>query len=366
MPLNIDPVLLIGLFASCVLVLILMPFARRFAISSGFVDEPGGRKTHKDPVPPIGGLIIFPSFMIVSLCIGVVLEKIWPFFLGLSILLIVGGLDDRYHISAWKKFSAQIFVSFLVVLTGGAHLHHLGDLFGFGTFYLGFASIIFSVAAVALLINAINLMDGLDGLAGGKSLVVLFWIIIAYAGAGHIERLLSLLPLFGALLGFLFYNMRHPLRERASVFLGDAGSLCLGLSLAWFCIGSATPPDPVLAPISVAWILALPIIDTCAQFYRRVKEGRHPFSPDRGHFHHHFVHAGLPMGRSTAIILLLGMVFGTIGYFAIKIGVPEFILTFVWITLLFSHMGISRDPRRYTNIVAKALRSEASEVKETP
>lgn len=348
--------LIIGFFASFALVLVAVPIVRRFAIAIDFVDEPGGRKTHKEAIPPIGGIVIFPVFILVGFAVGVDLSAIWPFFLGISILLMIGALDDRCHISAWKKFSAQIFVSFLVVLTGGAHLHHLGDLFGFGNFGLGYMSIPFSVAAVALLINAINLMDGLDGLAGGTSFVVLFWVVMAYFGAGHLEQLLPLLPLFGALLGFLFYNMRHPLRERASVFLGDAGSLCLGLSLAWFCIGSATNPDPVLAPISVAWILALPIVDTCAQFYRRVKEGRHPFSPDRGHFHHHFIHAGLSMGRSTIIILMLGMIFGAIGYVPVKFGVPEFVLTFAWMAFLFAHMGVSRDPKRYTNIVAKATR----------
>jgi UDP-N-acetylmuramyl pentapeptide phosphotransferase/UDP-N-acetylglucosamine-1-phosphate transferase len=87
--------------------------------------------------------------------------------------------------------------------------------------------------------------------------------------------------------------------------------------LAWFCIVLTQHAEPILVPISVAWIVALPVIDACGQFYRRVREGRHPFSADRGHFHHHFIHAGVPVGRSTAMILLLGFVLGGIGYFGI-------------------------------------------------
>src|SRR5690606_15367016 len=104
-------------------------------------------------------------------------------------------------------------------------------------------------------------------------------------------------PFMGALAGFLVYNLRTPLRKQAAVFMGDAGSMALGLVVAWFAMSLAQEPHVVFAPISVAWILALPIIDICAQFNRRVREGRHPFSPDRGHFHHHFRHAGISSGQ---------------------------------------------------------------------
>mgnify|MGYP000504157985 CR=1 FL=1 len=331
--------------------LLVIPFARRGALKIGFVDQPGGRKEHEDAVPPIGGLIIFSIYILLLLFGGddfmAALSQFWPLIAALLVLLIVGALDDYRGIPPWPKFTAQFVAAFLVVIPGGAQLHHLGDLFGFGEFELGFMTIPFSVIATVLLINAINLMDGLDGLAAGKSFVILLWMVIACLVAGQVGALIPILPLLGALAGFLFYNMRHPLRARASIFLGDAGSMALGLMVAWVSIGLAQGTHPVIVPISVAWILALPIMDTCAQFYRRAREGRHPFSPDRGHFHHHLVHAGIPVGRSTFLILALAFILGGVGYVGALVGVPQWLLTIIWISLLFSHMALSFKPDRY-------------------
>lgn len=345
---------LLWAFGAFLAVLVLIPLARKYALKVGFVDEPDGeRKDHDEAVPPIGGLVIFPVYIITAMLMGFPLVTYWPLFAALFMLLVIGALDDRYHINAWVKFSGHIGAAILVVVFGQARLYTLGDLFSMGTFGLGFMSIPFSLAAVVLLINAMNLMDGLDGLAGGKGFVVLFWLALAAWIAGDPYAITALLPLMGALLGFLYYNMRHPWRDKATVFMGDAGTLSLGLVLAWFCIGMAHDADPVVTPISIAWILALPIIDTCGQFYRRVKEGRHPFSADRGHFHHHFIHAGIPVGRSTVLILLLGFLLGGVGYLGVIVGVPAIILTLAWIALLFIHMYLSRHPERYIHIVKR-------------
>jgi len=125
--------------------------------------------------------------------------------------------------------------------------------------------------------------------------------------------------------------------------------LCLGLCLAWFAIDVAKHPDaPVLAPMSVAWVLAIPIWDTCAQFYRRTREGRHPFSPDRGHLHHYFVHAGFLSKHAVLTILLLMFLSGAIGVLWVMVfDLPLVFLTVTWIICLFAHMHISRDPDRY-------------------
>ncbi len=342
-----------GFVLALVGVLLLVPPLCKLALRVGFVDAPGGRKRHEALVPPIGGLIIFPVFMAVSVFMDVPLSQYWALFAGLIILLVTGGLDDKLQLPAWGKFAVQVFVSFLVVIFGDLQLHHLGNLFGWGDLGLGPFSLLFSVAAVALLINAINLMDGLDGLAGGKSMVVFIWLAIACAIGQRFDVLYVLAPIMGALLGFLFYNMRHPLRARASVFLGDAGSLGLGLMLAWFCMSLAKGDDAVLEPISVAWIVALPVMDACGQFYRRVREGKHPFSPDRGHFHHHLIHAGIPVGQSTAMILILGFVLGGIGYLGALLGVPLVVLTVVWIVLLLSHMALSQKPDHYVTFFSR-------------
>ena len=184
-------------------VLVLVPLVRRVALRLRFVDQPGGRKTHKDPVPPIGGLVIFPIYMAVALFTGVTFGGYWPLFLALGLILVAGALDDSLSINPWVKFVVQFAAAILIVVPGHAQLYQLGDLFGFGHVGLGFMSLPFSVVAVVLLINAINLMDGLDGLAAGKSCVVLFWLILASVFAGEWAAVLAMGPLMGALAGFL-------------------------------------------------------------------------------------------------------------------------------------------------------------------
>jgi UDP-GlcNAc:undecaprenyl-phosphate GlcNAc-1-phosphate transferase len=348
--------LILTALAAFIVVLALIPPARTFALKIGLVDEPGGRKQHDEAVPPIGGLIILPVYMIAVIVLGGDLAVYGVLFIALTMILMMGAIDDFVPLRPWLKFIILLTASTLVVLFGGARIYTLGDMFGFGPLTLGWMSIPFSIAAVALLVNSINLMDGLDGLAAGKSFVVLGWLVLACFIGHEPMAAQTMMPLLGALAGFLFYNMRHPMREKASVFLGDAGSLGLGLVLAWYCIGLTQSPEPVLVPISVAWILALPIMDACGQFYRRVREGRHPFSPDRGHFHHHFIHAGVPVGKSTAMILLLGFVLGGIGYFGILAGAPQIVMTGGWIILLFVHMAISERSEHYIRLFSRFAR----------
>ncbi len=345
--------LYLGPIIAFLAVFALIPLARKIAIRMDFVDAPGGRKTHAKPVPPVGGLVIFPVYFIAIAALGVDISRLWALLAGIAALLVTGALDEKKHLNPWLKFFIQLGVTFLVVLYGEAQIKSLGNLFGFGDFWLSFMSVPFSVAAVMLLINAINLMDGMDGLAAGYGFVVLFWLMAACAFAGDAERMMAIGPLMGALAGFLYFNMRSPLRRKASVFLGDAGSMGMGLALAYFCIALAQHQSRVIAPVSVAWLLALPIMDTCAQFYRRVREGKHPFAPDRGHFHHHFIHAGISAGAATATILSLVFIAGGAGYLVMRTGIPEVVLTISWIGALLAHMAFSRRPEAYIGFLSK-------------
>lgn len=335
-------------------VLVGIPLARRAALRFGYLDKPGGRKNHDTPTPPIGGLVIFPGFILLSLIAGAELHTQWPFWAGLSLIVVAGALDDRYAIRPRWKFLAQFTAAVLIVVFGGARVTSLGDLFGFGPFGLSFFSIPFSVIAAVLLINAINLIDGLDGLAGGKSFAALFWFAVPCAALGVWAPFLSITILMAAVLGFLMFNMRSPFRRRATVFLGDAGSMALGLALAWY--GMTLGQQEIIPPIAVAWVLALPIMDTCAQFARRVARGRHPFDADRHHFHHHFINAGMSVAKATGVITALGFLLGMVGIGGVMLGVPEPVLAYLWIGCLFAHMYMSLRPHRFRRIVAGLLR----------
>lgn len=338
-------------------VVVLIPLAIRLAPRLKLVDAPDERKQHEGEVPLIGGLIIFPVFIACSFVAGFSFIDYWPLFSAIGLLLAVGALDDKYQVNAWTKFFLQFVAAALVILPGNARIHQLGDLFGFGLMGLDFMWLPFSFAAVVLLINAVNLMDGLDGLASGFCAVALSWIAAGFYMAGDMAGFTKITILIAAIGGFLVYNIRHPFRKKASLFLGDAGSLCLGLCLAWFAIHAGkNPQNPALPPMSVAWILALPIYDTCAQFYRRRREGRHPFSPDRGHFHHHLVHAGMSDGRAVATILVLAILTGAIGVFGLKLGVHPAVITVSWIVCLLAHIGYSKNPECYIGLISKLIK----------
>jgi len=273
-----------------------------------------------------------------------------------GVIVVVGGGVISRHINPWPRFLAQFVAAALIVLAGPAKLTHLGYLFGDELFTLDWFGITwmpaaFSIVAIVLFINAMNMMDGLDGLVSGQCFIIFFWLMIACLIAGKTALLLPLLPIMGALFGFLIHNLRNPFRKRARVFLGDAGSMGLAVVIAWFAIDLAQEPEAVLAPISMAWMLALPVFDINANFYRRTREGRHPFSPDRGHFHHNVTAAGFSHAQASAFILFVVFILCAIGYGGAVLGVPEWILSSIWIFCLFAHIALSFRAKCYINFL---------------
>ncbi len=342
--------------AALLAVLFLIPLAIRLAHRLGFVDEPGGRKQHETIVPPVGGIVIFAVFAGLSCFVDSSFGSSWAYFVALGLILLTGVIDDKNGVPAALKFSVHFLAAFIIVVPGDAQLQTLGNLLGTGELDLGLAVIPFSIACVVYIINAVNMMDGLDGLAGGKSLIIFLWLMAACAIGGWWEPFWWMSIIAGAIVGFLFYNMRHPFRKHAVIFLGDAGSMALGLTIAWFCIHLSQGENPVVAPVSVAWIIALPIIDAFGLLVARLKEGKHPFQPDRRHFHHHFIHAGFRVGQATMTILIWGAILGGIGFWGYKAGIPEPVLGWAWIGLWISHAVLTMKPDRFISAMSRVKR----------
>lgn len=183
-----------------------------------------------------------------------------------------------------------------------------------------------TIFAVVGFINAINMIDGLDGLAGSISLVALAWFGVAAVALGLSGETLLVLILGCVLLGFLVFNFRHAWRPRAAVFLGDAGSMMLGLSLAFIAIDLSQQPTVQLSPIAVLWIFALPAIDTLSLLVRRAMSGKGALSSDREHFHDLLHNAGL--GVTATVLLMAGIsaLLGGIGIAGWLLGVPNEIM----------------------------------------
>ena len=324
---------LVGFGISLVLFRIGIVYARKV----GLIDRPGGRKKHDGRAALIGGLIIVPVFSAMAIFSGIhSLMPIIPLLGGMFFLLIMGAIDDKFGIHPWARFVIQIWLACYVVIFCGADLTNLGNLFGFGDVHLGWFGQAFSVTCLVLLMNAMNMLDGVDGLAGGFVVVALGWLMLAAYDANFIVPLWAMIFLAVPILAFLVFNARHPWRERAAVFLGDAGSLSLAIILGWFAIKMARVHDPVevLSPVTIIWIMTVPIMDTFAIFFTRMKQGRSPFEADRLHIHHRMIDKGYTPEKTTPLILLVAVITGGIGYFGIKIGVPEYVLLYSWSAIL--------------------------------
>lgn len=336
------------ILSAFLIVLILIPLICRLATRAGFVDKPEGRKQHDSPVPPLGGAVIFTVFLAFMMMYGVLP---WAIFMALGLILVVGIVDDAWELNAKFKFAIHFIAAITMVVGGGAQLHTLGNLLGFGDIGLMFFAIPFSIACVVYIQNAVNMMDGVDGLAGGNAMLVFAWLLLAQIMQfDHIfnEQLPILMACLG---GFLVYNMRSPILKKAKIFLGDAGSMALGLMIAWYAMTLSQGEYAVIKPISVAWIIALPIVDSFGLLVTRLYEGRPPFEPDRRHFHHHFAAAGFTPGQTTALILSYSALLGAIGFFGIKFGVPEYILGWGWIALWMGHTVLTLKSERFIQLL---------------
>lgn len=330
-----------------------VPLVCKLAVTFGFVDAPQGRKQHEVPVPPLGGVTIFLAFLLLMMVFG---GLPWAVFTALGLMLVVGLVDDAFEVNSRLKFALHFLSAFILVIGGGAQLHTLGNLLGFGEMELGWFAIPFSVACVVYIQNAINMMDGVDGLAGGCSFLVFAGLLFAAVLAGNTGAATQLMILMGCLAGFLLHNMRSPVLKRARIFLGDAGSMSLGLMIAWYAMTLSQGAGAALHPVSVAWLIALPIVDSFGLLVARIKDGQPPFSPDRRHFHHHFAAAGFTPGQTTVIILAYVLVLGSIGIFGVMAGVPDFVLGWAWVALWAGHTVLTIKHQRFIQLLV-SLRS---------
>lgn len=321
---------------------------RRLALRAGFADKPGGRKKHDNPVPPIGGLGILPVFLATCWAAGLHDIVPWPLVAGVVALLVMGAIDDARTVKPLVKLTIMVWTACFVVIFGEAQIGNLGNLFGLGTVELGFLSKGFTIMCLVLLMNSVNMIDGVDGLAGGFCALVAFWMMVACAGAGYWQPFWALAILLATLLGFLAFNMRSPFRKSASIFLGDAGSLCLGLLLGWFAIKLTQGISAPIEPVTMIWIIAIPVMDAFALFLARSIRGLHPFNADRRHLHHRFLDAGISPGRTTVLILALIAFMALIGFVSQAYHIPAVILFTLWMALFILHTTAIMHPRGYT------------------
>jgi UDP-GlcNAc:undecaprenyl-phosphate GlcNAc-1-phosphate transferase len=306
--------LFLVLAASFVLSLSLMPLARILARWWGLVDQPDGRrKIHDCAVPLAGGPVL-----LVAACLAVVATLLFPFpfagvgsaddfsLLGLLCgsltIAAVGVIDDRYGLRGRHKLLGQALAAGIVIAFGV--LVRDVQLFGWHL-ELGPLAVPFTLFLLLGAINSLNLIDGMDGLLGSVGLILSLALAVMAALAGHWGAAAVAVALAGALLGFLPFNL-----PPASVFLGDSGSMLVGLVLGTLAIQSSLKAPATIALATPVALLILPIFDTTAAILRRKLTGRSLFATDRGHLHHCLLRRGLSPWSALLLICFFSLLIG--------------------------------------------------------
>jgi UDP-GlcNAc:undecaprenyl-phosphate GlcNAc-1-phosphate transferase len=281
----------------------------RLAEPIGLVDRPNSRKLHVGHVPLVGGLAVFIGMLAGALWLGGFSRFVQILLATSTAVALLGVLDDRYDLSVRARLLVQTAAILTVIATTGVYVHSLGHVFGH-ELTLGWMGIPFTVIAVIGLLNAFNMMDGIDGLAGSLSLVTIGAILL-YSNTARIHGPTALMLLTGcALLPYLTANLGLVGHK---IFLGDAGSMVLGYLFAWTLIDFSQATPKHISPVDVLWCVALPVLDTLAVMYRRMRQNKSPFKPDRGHIHHILLGAGLSPRRALVCLIALAATFAFFG-----------------------------------------------------
>ncbi len=264
-------------------ILLLRPLALRL----GLIDTPDIRKQHQGNIPLIGGLAMLMGLLVGLLTLPISLQKYRSFIAGSALLVFVGLLDDFQELSAKSRFFAQIVAVLLMIFWGKNYIAHLGNLIFLKDIHLGhYISLIVTLIAGLGIINAINMIDGVDGLAGTLVLVELILLIGCAIITQHFSATMLLLLLAASVIGFLCFNFPFPGRAHAQIFMGDAGSMLLGFGLVWFLIELSQNTIQPITPVTMLWIMSIPLFDATAVMLYRLIKGQSVIFSDRQHGHH--------------------------------------------------------------------------------
>ena len=299
---------LLPFVVAMIVTMMLLPLLSRAAKRWRFVDQPGLRKVHTTPIPRVGGLAMAAGVVIAALLtIRLQLPDLW-LLAGAAVIVLFGALDDRFDLDYRVKLVGQVLAVALVVFGGDVQIRSftLVDRI----MLPAWISLPLSVFFLVGITNAINLADGLDGLAGGTTFLSLCAVALLSTIGDTGSGLALALAFSGAVLGFLRFNT-YP----ASVFMGDAGSQLLGYTIGVLSIrATQNPASPVSAALPLL-LLALPILDTLSVMVQRISEGRSPFSPDKNHIHHKLLALGFEHHEAVMVIYAIQSVLFLVAYF---------------------------------------------------
>ncbi len=300
--------MLLAFAVSLLVAYVMTPPVKRFAEKVGAIDVPrDNRRVHDHPIPRMGGLAIFIGFVLSLIFFVPMSTKVLGLLVGSVIIAVMGGVDDIVSLNPWVKLAGQI-VAALVAIRCGLVFDVISNpnIFAEETYIeIGWLSIPLTMLWIVGCTNAVNLIDGLDGLAVGVSAISSMTMLIVSLFVSEPVVSIILAALTGACLGFMPYNLNP-----AKIFMGDVGSQLLGFVLSTASIMGLFKLHAIITFFVPLLALALPLADTIFAFVRRILHGQSPFKADKGHFHHRLLAMGLNQKQVVAVLYGISAVLG--------------------------------------------------------
>lgn len=325
--------MLVGPLVAFLICYFMTPPVKRFAENVGAIDVPkDGRRVHDHPIPRMGGLAIFTGFVLSVLLFVDMSMQVMGLLLGAIIIAVMGALDDILCLNPWIKLGGQFLAALVAIRCGIVFdaISNPGFLDADTTIQLGWLSIPFTIVWIIACTNAVNLIDGLDGLAVGisaiSSISMMLVSLILPAGIGSIPLLLACLA--GSCFGFMPYNINP-----AKIFMGDVGSQFLGFVLSCVSIMGLFKFHAIITFLIPLLSLAVPLGDTIFAFFRRILHGQSPFHADRGHIHHKLIDMGMNQKQAVAVLYAVSVILGLV---AVLIAGPGTGIRIVCIVVAFA------------------------------
>ena len=300
--------MLLSLLVSAAVSFGITPIVKRMAYKVGAVDVPKDeRRMHSVPIPRLGGLAIAIAFLLTVVLFAQVGEQMRGILLGAVVILVLGVLDDCLTLRAWFKFLVLIFAAYLVTSHGCTIRYFTNPIVTSSVQYLdlGSWSVPITIVWIVAITNAVNFIDGLDGLAVGVSAISAATLLVIALLVAESNIAIVVAALLGACLGFLPYNFNP-----AKIFMGDTGSTFLGFILASLSIQGMFKLYAIISFAVPFLILGIPIFDICFAIIRRLAKHQNPMKADRGHIHHRLIDMGFSQKQAVAITYMLTAMLG--------------------------------------------------------
>ena len=289
---------------------LITPQVKRFAEAVGAIDVPrDSRRVHNHPIPRMGGLAIFLGFVLSMILFVDMTTQVMGLLLGAVIIAVMGALDDIISLNAWIKLVGQLLAAGVAIRCGIVVDAISNFTPSGGTTFLqsSWLSVPLTVLWIVACTNAVNLIDGLDGLAVGVSAISSLTMLLVSLCVADPAVSVILAALTGACIGFLPYNLNP-----AKIFMGDVGSQLLGFVLSTASIIGLFKFHAIITFLVPLLALAVPLADTVFAFFRRILHGQSPFHADRGHFHHRLLAMGMNQKQAVAVLYGVSAVLGLI------------------------------------------------------